>query len=73
LKLTGDGTVRLVSCPDGRVMGGMGAVGFIQHINNTDLQAFIDQIKAKRAELEVSVAAPQPDNPRSNLYTFTKI
>jgi len=73
LKLTGDGTVRLVTCPDGRVMGGMGVVGFIQHITSTDLQSFTDQIKAKLDDLKVLAAAPQPDNLHANLYTFTKI
>ena len=73
LKLTGDSKVRLVTCPDGRVMGGMGMVGFLEHVGNTDLQSFMSEIAAKRANLEVLSAAPAPANPRANLYTFTKI
>ncbi|MFA7269935.1 MAG: hypothetical protein WC073_11370 [Sterolibacterium sp.] len=73
LKLTGMGSVRLVTCPDGRVIGGMGCVGLVEHVGDTDLQAFIDEVKAKHAALVVLADAPPPDNPRANLYTFTKI
>ena len=69
----GDGPVRLVTCPDGRVVGGMGAVGLVEHVGDTDLQAFIDEVKVKRAALAELAAAPQPDNPRANLFSFTRI
>ena len=69
----GDGPVRLVTCADGRVVGGMGSVGLVEHVGVTDLQAFMDEVKAKRAELKKLADGPQPDNPRANLFTFTKI
>ena len=72
-KLAGNGAVRLVTCSDGRVIGGMGAVGMLEHLTNTDLQAFIDEVKAKRAALAAAALVPPPDNPRANLYTFTRI
>ena len=72
-KLAGNGPVRLVTCPDGRVIGGVGAVGMIEHLTNTDLQAFIDEVKAKRSALAAAALVPPPDNPRANLYTFTRI
>lgn len=72
-KLAGNGPVRLVTCPDGRVIGGMGAVGLIEHLKDTDLQAFIDEVKAKRAALAEAALVPSPGNPRASLYTFTRI
>ncbi len=69
----GDGPVRLVTCADGRVIGGVGSVGLVEHVGVTDIQAFMDEVKAKRAELSAIAAGPQPDNPRANLFTFTKI
>jgi len=58
---------------DGRVIGGMGVVGFVEHAGVTDIQVFLDEINTKYAALASSANAPQPDNPRSNLYTFIKI
>ena len=72
-KLAGDGPVRLVTCENGRVVGGMGAVGLVEHMGITDLQAFMDEVKAKRAKLAEIAAGPQPDNPRANLYSFIRI
>lgn len=71
--LAGDGPVRLVSCPNGRIVGGMGPVGFVEHVGVTDLQAFIDEVKTRRAALAEVAAGPQPDNPRANLYEFIHI
>ena len=71
--LAGDGPVRLVTCPDGRVIGGMGSVGLVEHLIDTDLQAFMDEIKAKRADLKELAQAQQPENPRANLFSFTRI
>lgn len=72
-KLAGNGPVRLVTCADGRVIGGAGSVGLVEHVGVTDLQAFIDEVKAKRKALAELAAGPQPDNPRANLFTFTRI
>lgn len=72
-KLCGDGPVRLVTCTDGRVVGGVGPVGLVEHVGVTDLQAFMDEVKARRATLAALAAGPQPDNPRANLYTFVRI
>lgn len=72
-KLAGNGPVRLVTCPDGRVIGGIGAVGMIEHLTDTDLQAFIDEVRARRAVLATAALAAPPDNSRANLYTFTRI
>lgn len=71
--LCGDGVVRLVTCPNGRVIGGVGPVGLAEHTSATDLLAFVELIKSKREELARLAAAPQPDNPRANLYTFVRI
>jgi hypothetical protein len=48
-------------------------VGLVEHVGDTDLVKFVDEVNAKRAELARIAAGPQPDNSRSNLYTFTKI
>lgn len=72
-KLAGNGPVRLVTCPDGRVVGGMGAVGLVEHLKDTDLQAFIDVVKARRAALATAALVPARDNPRASLITFTRI
>lgn len=69
----GNGPVRLVTCPDGRVVGGMGSVGLVEHAGVTDMQALMDEVKAKRVALSELAAGPQPDNPRANLFTFTRI
>jgi hypothetical protein len=71
--LAGNGPVRLVTCADGRVIGGIGSVGLVEHVGVTDLVKFIDEVNAKRAELARIAAGQQPENLRSNLYTFTKI
>lgn len=67
------GLIRLVTCPDGRVIGGVGPVGLVEHTGDTDLGAFVDEVKAKRAALSELAAGPQPSNPRENLFTFIKI
>ena len=72
-KLCGNGGARLVTCPNGLVVGGVGAVGFVEHTTVTDMQQFIDEINAKRADLAKIAAGPQPENPRANLYTFIRI
>lgn len=72
-QLCGNGPIRLVTCPNGRVMGGFGVVGLAEHVRDTDLTQFIAGINAKRAELTKLAAGPQPANPRESLYTFTKI
>jgi len=72
-KLCGNGGIRLVTCVDGRVVGGFGSVGFLEHAGTTDLAAFMAEIAAQRAKLAEIAAGPQPDNPRANLYTFTRI
>lgn len=69
----GDGPIRLVTCADGRVVGGVGSVGLVEHVGMTDLQAFMAEINTKRAELSGLAAGPQPENLRANLFTFTKI
>ena len=69
----GNGPVRLVTCANGQVIGGMGAVGLVEHVGDTDLTAFIEEVKAKRAKLAEIADGPQPDNPRANLYTFIRI
>lgn len=71
--LAGDGPVRLVTCPNGRVIGGVGAVGMLEHLVDSDLQQFMDDVKAKRAALAAAALEAPPSNPRSNLYTFTRI
>jgi hypothetical protein len=71
--LAGNGPVRLVTCPNGRIIGGMGAVGLIEHVDETDLVQFIAEVNAKRKALADAAAAPQPENPRANLYTFIRI
>ena len=71
--LAGNGPVRLVTCANGRVVGGMGAVGFVEHIADTDLQAFMAEVRAKREALFALANGPQPDNSRANLFTFTRI
>jgi hypothetical protein len=72
LKLA-DGPVRLVTCPDGQVVGGSGVVGFVKHHSNTNLTEFMAEIESKRVELVALAAAPPPDNPRASLYTFIRI
>ncbi|MDA8260586.1 MAG: hypothetical protein M0Z99_33965 [Betaproteobacteria bacterium] len=72
-KFAGDGTVRLVTCPDGRVIGGVGQVGMVEHAGDTDVVAFVEEVKAKRKELADRATGPQPSNPRENLFTFIKI
>lgn len=72
-KLAGNGPVRLVTCPDGRVIGGMGAVGLVEHLGDTNLAALEAEIVNKRAALAEAALAPPPDNPRASLYTFTRI
>lgn len=67
------GVPRLVTCPNGQVVGGIGPVGFCVHSKDTDLTAFLEEINAKRAELAKIAAGPQPTNPRENLYTFIRI
>ena len=71
--LAGNGPVRLVTCPNGRVIGGVGAVGMIEHLTDTDLQAFVDDVKVKRSALSALALESLPDNPRATLYTFTRI
>lgn len=71
--LAGNGPVRLVTCANGRVVGGVGPIGFLEHVGASDLQAFMDEVKKKRAALAEIAAGPQPDNPRANLYTFIHI
>ena len=44
LKLTEPGAVRLVTCPNGRVIGGMGLVGMVEHTGVTDILAFMDEV-----------------------------
>ena len=70
--LCGNGSIRLVTCQNGRVVGGMGAVGFVEHFGVTDMRKFIEEIEAKRNEL-AKLAAVVTDNPRMTLYTFTRI
>jgi hypothetical protein len=72
-KFAGTGPVRLVTCPNGRVIGGIGVVGLIEHGGDTDLQAFVDEVKAARAALAALSAGPQPSNPRENMFSFIKI
>lgn len=72
-KLAGEGPVRLVSCPNGKVIGGVGAVGLVEHLTDTDLQAFIDEVKSQRAALAAAALVAAPDNPRASLYTFIRI
>lgn len=71
--LAGNGPVRLVTCANGRVIGGMGSVGLIEHVGITDLEGFIAEVKAKRAEIAERAKQPMPANPRSVLYEFTRI
>lgn len=70
--LCGNGSIRLVTCQDGRVVGGMGQVGFVEHVGITDLQRFIAEVERKRGEL-ARLAATVTDNTRATLYTFTRI
>lgn len=69
----GNGPVRLVTCADGRVVGGVGEVGLLEHHGATDLDAFVAEVKERRAALSTLASGPQPDNSRSNLFTFTRI
>lgn len=71
--LCGDGPIRLVTCANGRVVGGIGQVGLVEHVRETDLDAFMAEIKAKRAELKTAADRPASENPRANLFTFTRI
>lgn len=72
-KLVGDEHVRLVTCPNGRIVGGVGAVGLVEHMGDSNLTALIEEIAAKRAALKLLAEAPPSDNPRSSLYTFIRI
>lgn len=67
------GAVRLVTCQNGKVIGGVGSVGLCEHAADTDLLAFIEEINTKRAALAQLAAGPQPENPRANLFTFIRI
>lgn len=70
--LAGNGKVRLVTCPNGRVIGGVGSVGLVEHVGDTDLGQFIEEVNAKRKAL-ADAAFVIPENPRANLFTFTRI
>ena len=69
----GDGDVRLVTCPNGRIVAGIGQVGLVEHTSETNLNELMRLVKAKRDELAKLAAEQQPTNVRENLYTFTKI
>ncbi len=71
--LSGNGPVRLVTCPNGRIIAGTGAVGFVELVDGADLQVLMDEVKEKRAALATLALEAVPENPRANLYTFTRI
>ena len=71
--LAGNGPIRMVTCDNGLVIGGVGCVGFAQHSGNTDVLAFIEEIKVARAKLKTIADGLQPVNPRANLFTFINI
>lgn len=71
--LAGDGPVRLVTCDNGRIIGGVGAVGLLEHVGDTDLEAFVAQVKAARDDLKNQATATAGGKPRDNLFEFIAI
>lgn len=71
--LCGDGPTRLVRCSDGRIIAGVGAVGFVEFVADADLSELMERVKTKRELLERKASEPEQANPRLDLYTFIRI
>ena len=71
--LAGDGPVRLVTCANGRVIGGVGAVGLLEHTGDTDLVAFTAQVQTLRDNLKMLAADSAGAAPRASLFEFISI
>lgn len=71
--LCGAGPARLVRCPDGRIIAGVGSVGFSEFTGDIALADIMASVKTQRELLAEKASETEPENPRNNLYTFVRI